>query len=159
MMEKITPTFMEDRYSWIRSRIPLDLLTLDEALEELPSLIQEAGELTSAAIEIREVARQELSLIESQIAERLRNSTSGSRPASETTIQSKIPLDSEYQEAQKSLGTSRLDAALWGNLVESLRKKDSSIRTSSELMISGWISKDFVLERRRREIRNVKVQQ
>ena len=66
-------------------------------------------------------------------------------------------LDKDYQEAQKSYGNARFDSALWGKLVESLRKKDSSIKTSVELMVSGWLAKDHVIARRRKDIRDVKV--
>lgn len=151
------PSFRSQKYVWIRSKTRLDLLDIDTALSEIPVLVQEAGECTSIAIEIREQMKVELNVVEAQIAHELRSTVleSGKR-RTDTAVASQIPLDENYKKKEAELSEARLDAALWQSLTEAVRTKSAAIRVAADLLNSGFLTSDHILDKRRKEIRNVK---
>lgn len=151
------PSFKTDTYNFLRSKLPLDLMTIEESLVEMPTLVQQAGEATSAAIEIRDTAEEELKQTKAQVANDLRRELVNNKARSESTIDSMIPLDERFLRKQEELSTARFDASLWMGLVESLRRKDSAIRTAADLLNSGFLTRDFITSKRRSDIRSVKV--
>lgn len=156
----IVPTFRPTEYVWLKQRLKIDLLSIDEEIIEMPGLIQQAGELTATAIEIRETAENELKHTIAHTAEYLRTTpTPKGKSRSETQIQSEVGLSDDVKAKQNSLGEARLDASLWMALTESLRRKDSGIRVVADLLNSGFLTASSVLDKRRKEIRNAKVGQ
>ena len=134
-------------------------MSIDDELCEVTSLLQEAGESAALAQEIRDSAEEELKLVEAQVADRFRNAplgTTGKFP-SETAVISKIPLAPEVQEKLQLLSVARLDATLWEKLMKALDQKAYSINTAARLIESGYISRDYIVQKRREEIRGAKV--
>jgi hypothetical protein len=154
----IVPTsFRPEEYVWIKKKLGIDLLDISEEIIELPGLIQKTGEYTSAAIELREAAENELKYTIAQEAESLRTTpTPKGKARSETQIQSEIGLSPAVKQKQEALSEARLNASLWQVLVESLRRKDSGIRVAADLINSGYLAKDTIVAKRRQEIRNAK---
>ena len=155
----IVPVYKPHEYIWLKRRLALDLPNIDDDIMEIPSLIQQAGELTSTAIEIRETAKEDYERAKAHAAEILRNTSDPKgKQRSETAIQSQVVLSPEVEQRGKELSTCRLDAALWQSLTEALRSKNSAIRVVADLLNSGFLTSSSIMEKRRREIRNVKVE-
>jgi hypothetical protein len=153
-MSDIVPRHKPDKYTWLKQYTPIDLLTIDEQITQMPVLIQECGECTSQAIEIREMAKSDLERIGAIVSNQLRSQLDGKgNPPSEQKIGSKLPAEAEYIEALASLSEARLDAGLWTSLMEALRVKSSSLKVSADLMVSGYITQSSILARRRSDLR------
>jgi len=155
----IVPSYKPHEYIWLKRRVGLDIPSIDDEVMEIPSLIQQAGELTSTAIEIRELAKEDYERAKAHAAETLRNTSDPKgKQRSETAIQSQLILSPEVEQRGKELSASRLDAALWQSLTEALRSKNSAIRVVADLLNSGYLTSSSITEKRRRDIRNVQVQ-
>ena len=154
----IAPTHRPDKYFWLKNKLELDLMDITEEVIKMPVLMQDAGEFTAMAIEIRESAKEDLERTIAQVAENLRNTTTPSgKQRSETAIASAIPLSPLVEQKQKELSEARLDAALWTSLVNSLRDKSTKIHVIADQINSGFITPSSIQEKRRKEIRNVEV--
>lgn len=152
MGEDREPTFKAEKYRWLKQRVRLDLLYIDEDIQELPILLQEAGENTAVALERRESTKADLETQEAVTANRLRRDEYNGKK-SEAAIASMIPLDEDYQRIQKDLSEARLDASLWMNLMDTLRSKSSLVRASADLVQAGFISTVHYTEKRKRDLR------
>ena len=152
-MDNLEPTFAVEKYRWLRQRVRLDLLYIDEDIQELPVLLQEAGELTAAALENRESTKADLEMQESAVADRLRRPSDGSKIPSETAIASMIALDDDYKRLQQELSIARLNASLWQNLMEALRSKSALVRASADLIQASFISTSYYVDKRKKEMR------
>lgn len=154
----IMPSFKPENYIWLRRRLPIDTMDLGQEISDMPTLVQEAGEITSQAIEIREAAKEDVDRVIAQEADKLRNAPRPSGKArSETGIASEVFLSPLLESAQKELRVARLDASLWQTLTESMRRKDSAIRVIADLLNSGFLTSSSFTNKRRQEIRDVKV--
>lgn len=153
----IEPTFEVEKYRWIKNKLPLDLLNVDEELIELPVILQQASEFVSSAIEIRERAKDDLEQITSELADALRKVPleGTGKFRSETQIDKQIPLSPLYRDKQDALGIARLDASLWQSLTDAIRTKSSSIRIAADLLNSGFLTPSYIREKRRKDIREV----
>jgi len=152
MDENISPTFKKERYEWLRTKTALDLFEIDNEVIEMSVLLQEAGEYTSVANETRDRAKEELQATVAAISHGLReDKTAGKR--SESAIESLIPIMPGYAEKLQALDTARLDASLWASLTDALRSKSMAIRVAADLLNSGWLTVDYIRNKRRKEIR------
>jgi hypothetical protein len=147
-MAEQEPGFAVEKYRWLKQKRHLELLDLDQEVMEIPVLIQECGETTAIAIEIRESAKDDLDKIESKITVELLNTGK-----SATAVQGMIASDERYVNANALLSEARLDAGLWQSLMESLRTKSSSMRVAADLIGAGYITQSSIMEKRRRELR------
>lgn len=155
----IVPAFRAAEFVWIKRRLGIDMLAIDEEIIELPNLIQQAGEYTAEAANAQEMAENELKSVMALVAEQLRAKKNiHGKNRSETQIGTELPASPEVKEHQDIVAKARLDAKLWSILMESLRKKDSGIRTIADLLNSGFLTTATIMEKRRKEIRQVKVE-
>lgn len=154
--EDEVPSFRKERFNFLKSKIRLDLLCVDEALEEIAVLVQDAGECCALANEIRDAAKSDLALAEAEESDRLRKMTSQSgKSPSEQAILSQLPLAWRVKQAIKEYSDARLDAAFWSTMVNALMTKSSAIRTAADLITSGYLTTSFILDKRRQDIRRV----
>ena len=147
------PAFRSEKYQWLRSQASLDLMEIDEAVMQMGVLIQEAGECCALANEIRETEKDNLERVKARVAEYLRGEPYNGKHRSESMIDSQLPAYQEYKDAQARLSTARKDAALWATVIEALRAKSMQIRVAADLLNSGFLQKDYIIARRRKEIR------
>ena len=151
------PKFEPKKYAWFRVKTQIDLMEIDEEVSQMPTLLQDAGELTCSAIEARDSSKELLSQVRSEIAAELRaTKTESGKPKSETQIESEIELSSKFKEQQDLLSQARQDAGLWINLMEALRTKAAQLRTAADLISSGYITRDYISNKRRDEIRKAR---
>lgn len=150
------PTFESDRYLWLKQRRRLDLLAMDQELEEIGVLVQDAAELSALANEIREAAKNDLEVVEAQESSILRaiKLDNGKFP-SDYALPKMLPLSEKVQKAEQELSEARLNAALWATLVNALMTKSSAIRTAADLITAGYLQSSSIVNRRRKEIRDV----
>jgi hypothetical protein len=155
--ELIEPFFDTQKYRWLRFKLNIDFLRIDDELAEIGMLIQEAGERACSAIEARDAAKDELERVKAKVADDLRKPiiTPDSKPEyrSEARITSELPLDDRVLQAQIILGRAKFDASLWEKLTSNLITKSSSIRAAADLVQAGFLTPSFVLDKRRRELR------
>lgn len=154
-MDNQEPIFKVEKYRWLKQRVRLDLLFIDEDIMELPVLLQECGEITATALEIRESTKTDLEKAESLAAERFRTPDDKGKVRSEAAISTMIALDSEYQKLQQDLSIARLDAGLWSNLMDVLRSKSALVRASADLIQAGFISTTYYTDKRKKDMRNI----
>lgn len=152
-MDNQEPVFKVEKYRWLKQRVRLDLLYIDEDIQELPVLLQEAGEITATALEIRESTKTDLEKAESLAAERFRQPDDKGKIRSETAIATMIALDPDYQKLQQDLSIARLDAGLWMNIMEVLRSKSTLVRASADLIQAGFISTSYYTDKRKKDMR------
>lgn len=154
MADTIEPTFETERYRRLKQKSRLDLMDIDSELEELSFLVQEASEYAAKANEIREQAKDNLEISEAEIADALRQEPQANgKPPSESMVESKIPLSNVYIIKKAELSRARLDAALWQSQVDALRTKSSSIRAAADLITSGYMTTNYITDKRRKELR------
>lgn len=148
------PKFEAQRYNWFKAKTTIDLMDIDEEVSMMPTLLQDAGETVCLAIETRDSAKELLSQVRSEVASELRaTKTESGKPKSETQIESEIETSQKFKDQQELLATARLDAGLWINLMEALRTKAAQLRTSADLIQSGYITRDYIQNKRRQDIR------
>lgn len=153
----IVPDYKPHEYVWLKNKLSLDLCSIDDEVMEMASLIQQAGELTSTAIEIRETAKEEYERSKAQAADVLRKTPDPKgKQRSETAIQSELLLSNEVEQKAKELSKSRLDASLWQSLTEAFRSKNSAIRIVADLLNSGYLTPNTIYEKRKKDIRNAR---
>lgn len=157
MPDSTNPTFRPDRYEWLKYQAALDLTDIDEELMRIAVLIQEAGECSALANEIRETAKDDVEQAKAHVAGELREIPYKNKQRSESMIDTEIPLNEGYRNSLRQLSQARMDAALWATVVEALRVKSMQIRTAADLLTSGFITTDYIRDKRRREIREAKV--
>ena len=148
-MPDILPNFNPEKYQWLRARKAIDLLSLDDEVMQIPVLIQECGEQTAIAVEIRETAKDDLKKIESVVGSEIR-----ALSKSESAITSMTPSDERVVAANRLLSEARLDAGLWQSLMDSLRTKAANLRVATDLISAGYITQSSIMEKRRRELRD-----
>jgi len=151
------PEFRKDKYVFLQARTRIELDNMDGNVSEMPELIRECGECVALAIEIRETLKTEVDVARAMAAEKLRNSqgTNG-KPLSESAIESKVPLDEDYNAKLVEFAEARRDAALWASLMEALRTKSANLRVTADLIYAGFISQDFIRDKYRKQIRDSK---
>jgi len=150
----ITPKLLQEKYDWLKRYLKTDMLCLDEELERMPVLMQEASEASAVVNEINDAEKERRSIIYAQACARLRDSApAGSKAPSEAQVASAAQLDPEYLAQLEIHQNARLDAALWTAMVDSMRTKAYSLQTAGGLINSGFITKDYIRDRRREEIR------
>jgi hypothetical protein len=153
-MPDFEPSFRTERFRFLKSKAQLDLMRIDEALEEIAVLVQDAGECVAFANEIRDAAKNDLAIAEAEEAAILRGTQlSNGKYPSEYALPSLLPLSDKVKEAMELLSKARLDAALWATVANALMTKSTAIRTTADLISSGFLTNDFVRARRRKEIR------
>jgi hypothetical protein len=153
----VEPVYERERYIRLRSRTRVDLLRIDEDISEMSFLIQEAGECACAAVDAKDAVKDEVEKIRAVVASELRSQPveygeGKTKERSEERVKAEVPLDSRVQEIQELYGKAKLDAGLWMNLVDSLRSKDSSLRTAAEYIKSGFLTTNYILDKRRDEL-------
>lgn len=150
----MNPTFEPEKYEFLKNRVRVDLMAIDEELMEMPTLLQEAGELTAQAYAISNDCKDKIDEILSITADRLRRiPTESGKSRSEAMIGSEVFAERDVVGARMAYNNAKLDAGLWQSVQEALRKKADLIYTATELIKVGFISKDHILAERRAAIR------
>lgn len=133
--------FQEALYARLRARLVSNPLKLTDELIEQPALMQDAVEAASDAIQIRDAAKNSLSLEEARARDRFRASVDDNGKAfSDTRITSMIPLDPAVIQATEELEEAKHSAAYWQGLVDSFGDRGSSLRRVAELTVSGYLT-------------------
>jgi hypothetical protein len=155
----ICPHFKAEKYLWFRAKLEIDMMDIDEEIIVMGALVQDCGECCATANENRERAKEHLDVTKAQVSQHLRESpvTAGATRRSETQIESQLALFQPFVDAREALSRARLDAALWTTMVEGLRAKLAMIRVSADLLNSGFITPDFIRNKRRKQIREAPV--
>lgn len=156
MSEEKVPSYAPDKYKWLKRRVALDLLAVDEELQEIGVLIQEAGEHCAFARETRDSAKAELERTEAVVSFRMSNLTGADgKQNSAAKVKAELPMQAEVVEMNSLLIAADLDLALWTNVSDALRTKSHSIRAAADLVAAGFISQDYILNKRRADMRSV----
>lgn len=142
-------------YERIKSAVPIDMARIDEHIIALPMLLMEAGELCGRAIRTRQEAEHELKVSASMAADLLR---SANEKISEARIASEIPLNEDYDKARRQLETARSNESQWQTLVDAIRMKQSALKMTTDLIVSGYLTSSSVAASGRAEMAQQRIE-
>lgn len=150
---------MNADYERLRLKLIFDPLDIDQELIELPMLMIEAAEYTSDALSERDRCKNELDLVQSETADALRtrpvtDGKGGMKTRSEAQIETEVPLFQSVQDAVAKLEQAKHRLALWQALVDALRAKRDSLKIYADLTISGYLTPNSAIDKRKADIRN-----
>ena len=156
-MEVPIPTLNPEKYEFLKRFVQIDPIDIDEEVATMSTLIQDCGECASLAVEMKDQAKEALETAKAEACEALRSTpTEKGKERTETAISTQYQLDKNYQEKQELLREARYNAALWTTLQSSLQSKSYSLRVVADLIQSGFLTRDYIVEKRRKEIREAK---
>lgn len=137
------------KYHDLKSKLAIDPLRVEDHLIEMPMLVMEAAEYAASASELQDVFDLERKRVRAEVAEIIRVGY-GDKPPSETYVNSRIPHDPQYIEAERDYNKASTDAALWKALVDALRAKASSLKHICELITAGYLTPSSVFRSEKR---------
>ena len=139
----------------LRNKLGIDLLNLDQELMEMPVLVQDAAEQAALANDEERAARHNFDLVQSEAARKLRSIPEGSdkKPPSEEKLKSLLPLEEDVANARIAYDAAQTTSAVANALVSSLREKARMLQKISDLIIAGYITKNFAVDNSRQAIR------
>ena len=140
----------EKKYAQLKAQLDIDPLRLDEELIHMPSFVQEVAELTAEALLQRNVAENDLKIVMAQVSADIRGSAD-KKPA-EKQIESEIMLDANVQTAMENLEKAKFEYAMWQGLMDGAKTKSASLKNTSDLINSGYLTTDTIYANRRREL-------
>jgi hypothetical protein len=148
------PTLYPDKYNWLKSKLEIDFLNIDEEIEQVQVLLQEACECAAIANEIRDTDKEQKEVVFARecAAARARLDTGGKSPT-DARVGNEALLSEVYQEQCARFRQSRADAALWATVVTGLSTKSYSLGNAEGLIKSGYINQETISARRRERIR------
>ena len=133
--------FNEEGYARLRARLRADPQKLTDELIEQPALMQDAAENAADAIQIRDAAKNTLSVEISNAAGRLRLLLDdNNKPFSEAKINSMVLADARVVDATEEHEEAKHSAAYWISLVEAYNDRGSSLRRMADLIVSGYLT-------------------
>lgn len=136
-------------YDSLQAHLRIDPLRLTEEVVELPQYQQEASEGAAAAQLTRDDAKDTLAHVTAEAADALRNRGTGDKQPSEATINSKVQLNRDVQQAQAELRAAEYDLALWQAMASAFRAKMTSIRIIADLIQAGYTTPTSLYSDRR----------
>lgn len=143
-------------YERLKLRLELDPGSIDEDLIRHPVWLQDATELAAEALQVREMRKFELSVVEATIDEELRRAPPPQEEKAprrtEKQIESKVKTDIRLYDATKVYEEARLDCSLWQGLVDSLKSKSKMLETYSSLLLAGFVAPNAAYENRKAEL-------
>ena len=129
-----------EKYDALKLRLTIDLLRIDQEIAQMPQLVQEAGELAAASNDEENASRLALDVIRTEAAARLREVESGSKPRSETMIDSMLNGEEDVQAARVAYDAARLQSSRWNNLLSAMREKSRLLGKAADLTVAGYIT-------------------
>lgn len=147
---QITPKYNGGIYKRLRARLGVDTLRLSEELERNPDLVQEIGEHLAMAISRRDDKAIELKEVKSLAGSELRYAEG--KKLAEAQVTAELDGHADVMEATRRHEAAKLDASLWGTLMDSAKTKTSSLKHISELTVSGWLTPNSHYEGRKKEV-------
>jgi hypothetical protein len=152
-MMDIEPKLNVERYRWIKSQLGTDLLNLDEEVSRIGHLVQDVGENTAFAMELRDTAKENLTLVTAKESSKVLHDPN--KPSSDTKIWYEVCQTEAYQKAQADYSEARLDSAIWDSLRNAVDQKSYSMKSAVSLITAGYLTMDSIVSKRQREIQNL----
>ena len=142
-----------DIYEALSKRLFIDELRLDEEIIELPQLLQDVNEFVASATHERDKAQYDLKLTTADVSREIRaeSATSTKRPT-EAAIETEIVLNERVQQATITYENAKYVLARWQALSESVRAKGYALKNIADLVVSGFITPNALVDRRRTEV-------
>lgn len=145
------PQLQNELYEWLKSRLPIDKLRLDDEFIELPQWQQQAAEAFAGAQAERDHLDHLYDVVEATAAYNLRYPQDPAvKQPSEATIKSELALSQELQDARSNRIEADRDVAEWRQLCDALRTKYNAMRAIADLMQQGYTSVTAVQTANRR---------
>jgi hypothetical protein len=140
----------DQRFAQLKAQLMIDPMRLDEELIRMPQFVQEVAELTAEALLARNVAENDLKVIVAEVSAEIRGSAD-KKPA-EKQIESEVLLENNVQKAMQTLETAKFEYAMWQGLMDGAKTKSASLKNTSDLINSGYLTTDTIYANRRREL-------
>lgn len=140
----------EQRFLQLKTQLSIDPMRLDEELIRMPSFVQEVAEITAEALLERNIAENDLKIVMAEVSAEIRESAE-KKPA-EKQIESEILLNENVQKAMTKLEQAKFEYAMWQGLMDGAKTKSASLKNTSDLINSGYLTTDTIYANRRREL-------
>jgi len=144
------PRYNSDRYLWLQSQTKIDLLSLDTEVEQIAELVRDASANAAVVLEYRDTMKEYVKLVYATVYLKIK---SDGIKRNDSQIEAEVTVSNDYQAALSQASQARLDASLWQSLSSALLNKSYALTTASDLIKTGFIIQDKIIERRRVEIR------
>lgn len=141
----------EQRYARLKQFLPIDILAIDQELMQQPAIFQDAAEMAAELKAAERTAKHNLEIAQAKVAEEMRNEKRD-KPYSESAINSKLILDPRVQRARTDREDLMFDSELATVLANSLEAKTRLLRSTSDLMNSGFITPSSSYNRAKRDL-------
>jgi hypothetical protein len=138
------------RFEQLKAQLSIDPMRLDEELIRMPQFVQEVAELTAESLLVRNVAENDLKIAIAEASADIRGSAD-KKPA-EAQIASEVLLENSVQEAMGKLEQAKYEYAMWQGLMDGAKTKSASLKNTSDLINSGYLTPDTIYANRRREL-------
>jgi hypothetical protein len=124
--------------------LDVDLINIDEHLVQLPMLQMEASERAADAALASTEAAQILKATMANAGAALRNAE-GKKPP-ESQVAQDVLLDEDVMAAQNDANQAEHDKDKWRALVDAFKTKSSVLKTSADLINSGYLSPKTIVD-------------
>jgi len=141
----------EQVYNRLRARLAINPLALDDELIQMPQLVIDIGEQVAECLYIRDAAKNDLDILTSEAAAKLRNITIPTENAkgdiiektrSEAQITSELPMQKTIKAATLALEDAKYDVSMWQMLMDAARTKGMSLHKVADLTLDGYLTPD-----------------
>lgn len=139
----------QDKFDRLKGRLTIDPMRLTEELIELPSLQQEASEMTAEWQKARDEAKDALELMKATVGYDIRSDTAYQRKPPEDQIKSEVLLSEDVQTANAALNDAEYNLSLWKSLADGMRAKSFAIGKIGDLISSGYTTPNSIYAERR----------
>jgi hypothetical protein len=139
--------YAEERYNELRQALDVDLLNIDAHLIRQPQQQMEASEFAAEAASEYASADAAYKTILADAANRLRRA--GDKKPPESQLAMDVLLEEDVMDAESVRLQLRLDLDKWRALVDALKSKASIMKTSADLINSGYLSPKSIIDKGR----------
>jgi len=145
-------------YEDLSAKLAIDQLRLDEEVISLPPLLWEVNEHTAASIWVKDAAQLALKMKIAEISHAIREAAAAAnKRTTEAQIDAEITLHPQVHKAQIEFEDAKYDVGRWQALSEAVRNKGYALKSLSDLVISGYLTPNALIDKRKQELKHKRV--
>jgi hypothetical protein len=142
----------QKQYEWLREHVrTIDLLNIDEELCQISELVSMASILAAKASDEERRLHHEYDIVCAEFAKSMRDKNDR---ISEARINSEKHLCPEVRAAREAHNKAQYNEDLAKGVATALKSKDQHIQNGGKLVISNYLTRDYITAKRVSELRN-----
>jgi hypothetical protein len=140
----------QKQYEWLKEHVrTIDLLNIDEELCQISELVSMASILAAKASDEERRLHHEYDIVCAEFAKNMREQNDR---ISEARINSEKHLCPEVRAAREAHNKAQYDEDLAKGVATALKSKDKHIQNGGQLVISNYLTRDYITAKRVREL-------